>query len=142
MNGLNQNIILMFIILLLVSCRSQKSVPTDEKQTKQTSAQLHHDGLALGKLGKHKEALAKFDKAIKLIPQDNTAWHRKGIELNASERYIEAIKCFDKAIIINRNDRFAWNHRGVSLRELGEYHEALRSCNEAIRINNKYALAS
>jgi len=100
--------------------------------------QLHREGLALSSLGKHKEALAKFDKIIKIDDRDNFAWHRKGIELNSLNKYKEALECFDKAIIINRNDQYAWNHRGVALRELTNYDEALRCCNEAIRINSKY----
>lgn len=112
-----------------------------KQQTKQIAGRLHSEGLALSSLRKHKEALAKFEKIIKINDRDHVAWHRKGIEFNSLNNYKEAMKCFDRAIIINRKDRFAWNHRGVSLRELERYDEALRSCNEAIRLNDKYAFA-
>jgi len=109
------------------------------KQAKQeVIKQLYREGLALGKLGKHKESIRKYDEIIKIDKQRNYAWHKKGIELNSLNKYKEAMECFDRSIVIDRKDRFAWNHRGVSLRELGKYEEALRSCNEAISINNKY----
>lgn len=101
----------------------------------------HRDGIALGKLEKHEQAIACFDEAIRINEMDHTAYHRKGVELNALGKYNKAMECFERAIQINSNDRFAWNHRGVSLRELERYDEALRSCNEAIKINDKYAFA-
>ncbi|MGB5925590.1 MAG: tetratricopeptide repeat protein [Dehalococcoidia bacterium] len=112
-----------------------------KKGTSQAIRRLHSEGLALSDLGKHKEALAKFEKIVKLDDRDNYAWHRKGIELNSLKKYKEALDCFDRAIVIKRNDEYGWNHRGVALRELGRYDEALRSCNKAIRINNKYPFA-
>jgi len=104
-------------------------------------SKLHQDGLALGRLGKHKEAIACFDKALKLNPKDNVAWHRKGIELNALGKYNNAIDCFDRAIRINSRDKFAWNHRAVSLCKLGNYKEAMACCKKAIKIDNSYHLA-
>lgn len=111
------------------------------KATNQTSAQLHHDGIVLNKLGKHEEALVKFDQAIKLNPQDNVAWHRKGIELNALGKYSEAMECFEKAIHINPRDKFAWNHRALSLCKMGNHGDAIMSCNEAIKIDDTYPFA-
>ena len=102
---------------------------------------MHREGLALGQLGKHKEAIATFDKIIKMDDRDNYAWHRKGIELNSLKKYREALDCLDRAIMINPNDRYAWNHRGVALRELGRHDEALQNCNKAIGINNRYPFA-
>ena len=110
-----------------------------QQATSQTIRRLHSEGLALGKLGKHKEAIAKFEKVIKIDERNNYAWHRKGIELNSLKKYRDALDCFEKAIVIRRDDRYAWNHRAVALRELGQPSEALQSCNEAIKINGRYA---
>lgn len=123
------------ILFRLLSKRQSKRGISSNKR----ADYLHHDGIAFGRLGKHKKAIACFDKAIQINPRDNTAWHRKGIELNASAKYNGAIDCFDKAIQINLKDHFAWNHRAVALRELGKYEEALYCCNEAIKINDKYS---
>lgn len=99
---------------------------------------FHEKGLALNRLGQHKEALTCFEQAIKLNPKDHTAWHRKGIELNALERYNDALRSFQTAIEIDRRDHYAWNHRAIALREQGRYEEALRSCEEALKLNRNY----
>lgn len=108
------------------------------KTAGQRSGSLHRKGLALGRQGKHKQALACFAEAINLNPEDNTAWHRQGIELNCLSRHEEAIASFDRAIAINWRDHFAWNHKAVALRELRRYDKALFCCDEAVRLSEGY----
>ena len=114
--------------------RRLRSIPVN-------TSKLHRDGIALGKLGKHEQAIACFDEAIRINEMDHAAWHRKGIELNALEKYNEAIECFERAIQINPRDKFAWNHRALSLCRLGNYRDAMACCNEAIKIDDTYPFA-
>ena len=114
--------------------RRLRSIPVN-------TSKLHRDGIALGKLGKHKEAIVCFDEAIRINEMDHTAWHRKGIELNALGKYNEAMECFEKAIHINSRDKFAWNHRALSLCRSGNYRDAMKSNNEAIKIDDTYPFA-
>jgi tetratricopeptide (TPR) repeat protein len=54
--------------------------------------------MALGSLGRYEEALASFDKAIELDPNDAWAWSLRGMALVSLGRYEEALASFDKAI--------------------------------------------
>jgi tetratricopeptide (TPR) repeat protein len=48
-------------------------------------------------LGKHKDALACLDKAIKLNPNFADAWDMKGFILARLGKYEEALDCYNKA---------------------------------------------
>jgi len=54
-------------------------------------------GVALGKLGKHEEALKCYEKAIEINPNHAKAWYGKGAALKSSGRATEAQKCFVEA---------------------------------------------
>ena len=55
---------------------------------------LYNKGVNLGNLGKYKEAIESFDKALKIDPNDVNALTSKGDALNRLRR--EAIESFDK----------------------------------------------
>jgi tetratricopeptide (TPR) repeat protein len=57
--------------------------------------------MALGKLGKHREGIECYDKALEIDPKDSDAWNNKGTALGKLGRYNEAIECFDKALEID-----------------------------------------
>jgi tetratricopeptide (TPR) repeat protein len=54
-------------------------------------------GLALGNLGRHKEAIASFDKALVIRPNASLLWHNRSIALGKLGRYKEAINGFDRS---------------------------------------------
>lgn len=57
--------------------------------------------------GKYIEALLNLDKALKLAPNNATAWERKGMTLEKLGRYKEAYDAYNKAIEIKPNDQVA-----------------------------------
>jgi tetratricopeptide (TPR) repeat protein len=57
-------------------------------------------GAELGKLGRHKEALSCYDKALEIDPKNADVWGMKGAALYELHRYQEAIECCDKALAI------------------------------------------
>src|SRR5919198_6314221 len=73
----------------------------------------YRKGAALNNLGRYKEALGSFDKAIEINPKLGKAWYNKGSALVELRENTEAIKCFDKAIEIDPNDPYAWYHKGA-----------------------------
>ncbi len=78
------------------------------------------------------EAIASYDKAIEIKPDDHEAWYNRGISLDDLGRNEEAIGSFDKAIEIKPDDHEAWYGRGVSLYALGRNEEAIASYDKAI----------
>jgi Flp pilus assembly protein TadD len=54
-------------------------------------------GSALNDLKRYEEAIAAFDQAIRLNPNDATFYYGKGIALNDLNRYEEAKQVFEKA---------------------------------------------
>jgi superkiller protein 3 len=82
-------------------------------------------GLLLNNLGNAQEAVAAFDNASDIDPQNEMAWKMKGV-LFASDlqRYDEALAAFDRALQINQEDTAVWKLKGDSLVALGLQSEA------------------
>ena len=76
-------------------------------------------GVELSKLGQHSEALASFDKAIALNPNNGLAWSNRGMSLRALGRNLEAKLSYEKACKFNPNDPNAWHGRGLAELDLG-----------------------
>jgi tetratricopeptide (TPR) repeat protein len=47
--------------------------------------------------GQYKEAIASYDKALQIDPEDADAWFDKGETLKKMKKHTEAKKCFEKA---------------------------------------------
>src|SRR5689334_24606337 len=58
------------------------------------------------------EALASFDKAIELQPNNFSAWHWKGVTLDVLGKPMEAIVCFEQAIRILPRDPMPYLDKG------------------------------
>ena len=58
-------------------------------------------GVALAHLGKPREAIECYDKALEINPKLSDAWNNKGVALKALGRYEEATGCYDAALKIN-----------------------------------------
>ncbi|NET57785.1 MAG: tetratricopeptide repeat protein [Symploca sp. SIO2E6] len=71
----------------------------------------HGRGSALCELGKHQEAIASFDKALKIQPDFTYAWNYRGWALENLKRYNEALKSYEKAIQFDSNNRSAIDNR-------------------------------
>jgi len=62
------------------------------------SAKLwRHKGLALGRMGKHDEALECFERALRLDPEFFSAWYHKGVALMELQRYEESVAPYEMA---------------------------------------------
>ncbi len=83
----------------------------------------------------YEEAIAAFDQAIRLDPNDNFAFNIKGLALYELGRNEEAIAAFDQAIRLDPNNSAAYNNKGASLDELGRGEEAIAAYDQAIWID-------
>lgn len=94
-------------------------------------------GVALLNLGRFKESLDAFNKAIERKTKDGSAFLGKGIVLGNLGKLEEAIEYLNKAIEINPKYEFALSKKSEALISIGKYEEALDSLNKLIEINPK-----
>ena len=107
----------------------------ENHQTSSSKASL------LGELGKllysgkeYEVALASFDQALKIKPDDHEAWNSRGIALRKLGRLEEAISSYDQALKIKPDYHKAWYGRGYALDDLGRIEEAISSYDQALKI--------
>jgi tetratricopeptide (TPR) repeat protein len=84
---------------------------------------------------KYKKAVEPYENAIKVNPEDNTAWNNKGAAIAEFKIYPAAIQCFNRAIELNPKEAAALYNIGVIFMELGNLHEALKYYNMALDID-------
>lgn len=89
-------------------------------------------GAALSILGRTKEALACFDKALEILPRMDAAWLNKGVAFEKLGREKEALECYETAIEINPNTALAWFNRGIVYQNQEALEEALASYDRAL----------
>jgi Tfp pilus assembly protein PilF len=91
-------------------------------------AQLHH------RAGRHEEALACFDSALRAAPQAPALLHARGLALKTLGRFEQALSAYDAALSAAPDYFEAHHNRGVVLRLLGRPGEAVASCRRAVAL--------
>lgn len=102
--------------------------------------EINSKGIALGALilsvnGHELEAIAEYDKALAIDPDDAWALNNKGYTLNKLERYAEAIDLFDRAITFAESKAYALNNRGLARLKLGDTATGLADIEEGLRLD-------
>ncbi|NJO43739.1 MAG: tetratricopeptide repeat protein [Cyanobacteria bacterium CRU_2_1] len=95
------------------------------------SAVWYNCGESLANLAQYDEALACFEWAISLQPDNFAAWVFRGVMLIQLEQFDEALKSCDRAIEICPTHSEAWVFRGVTLHRMGRYQDAYVSYGQA-----------
>jgi tetratricopeptide (TPR) repeat protein len=93
------------------------------------------------KIGRATEALASYDEALALNPNNAHWWSYRGDALNKLGRHEEAVESCDKALKINPDYVGALVNLGNALDKLGRYEEAIESYDKALKIKPDYAEA-
>ena len=86
-------------------------------------------------LGKYKEALADYDRAIELNPAYAVAYSNRGTATSELGRDEAAVTDYDKAISLNPAYAAAYYNRGNAKQKLGRDEAAAADYDEAIRLN-------
>ena len=58
---------------------------------------LYHEGLALGREGRHSDALDSFSRALDVDPMLAIAWNNKGVAQGMLGRFEAEVRCCDRA---------------------------------------------
>ena len=91
-------------------------------------------GNVLKKLKRPDEALASYDRAAELRPDDPLILNSRGAVLRELNRFADALADFDAAIGLKPDFTEAFNNRGNTLKDLERYTEALADYDQAIAL--------
>ena len=93
------------------------------------------------KAKRYQEALAAFEQAIRLDPEDASIYNGKGLVLSELKRYQEALAAYEHAIRVNPYFTNAYINKGFVLYNLKRYLEALIPFERAIQLEPTNASA-
>ena len=98
-------------------------------------------GMKLSEAGKHTEAVAHFEQAVRLKPDYAEAHYSLGTALMHSGRLPEAIEHLEHALRVKPDYAEARNNLGGALMESGRLPEAIEHFEQAVRVKPDYAEA-
>ena len=91
-------------------------------------------GYACYDLGLYDLAIANYDKAIQLEPNDAHAYNNRGLAKTYLGQHFSVISDYDKAIQLKPNDAMAYYNRGLAKYYLGQYFSAISDFDKAIQL--------
>jgi len=126
---------------IMSSTPTQSNQPQTQTNSSPAMARNHRidafciNGVISYNLGRHEEAIAYFDRALEIDPQDSQVWYKRGVIFGNQKKYTDALASYDKALEINPEYSDALCNRGVMLDNLGRHEEALACYDKALEIN-------
>ena len=112
---------------------------TKQMREQPSSSTYHWRGVIWSDKKEYDIAIADYKEAIRLDPQDTTAFNNRGTAWLGKQEYDKAIADFNEAIRLDPQDAFAFNNRGIAWNDKEEYNKALADFNEAIRLDPQNA---
>ena len=106
-----------------------------------TKEEWIREGNVLENLNRDEEALAAYEQAIRLHPDDANYKNNKGNALSDLKRYEEALAAYEQAISLDPDDANYKNNKGIALENLKRHEEALDAFEQAISLDPNFALA-
>lgn len=85
--------------------------------------------------GEYEKALEYFDRALKIDPENASAWSNRGVVLKMLGRNEEAMKSYNRAIEIDPSHGDAWYNKGRLLMSMKRYKEAIHCYKKALEID-------
>ncbi len=98
-------------------------------------------GTALSREGRRSEALAHYEAAARIRPDDAQLQYNLGVTLAASGRDREAQERYERALALRPEYPEAHNNLGILLARQGRIEDAVRHCTEAVRLRPDFAEA-
>jgi len=114
---------------------------TSPRQVQKTKDQWLDEGDNFRNLKQYSEALAAYEQAIRLDPNDAYAYSNKGYTLNELKRYREAVGAYEQAIRLDPNNAAAYISKSLALNELKRYEEGLGAYEQAPSLDSNNAAA-
>ena len=92
-------------------------------------------GVDLAEQGKFKDAIAAFNRAIKIHPTYENAHNNLGLAFGSQDKFEDAVAAFNRALEINPKNFETYNNLGIALGSQGKFEDAVAAFNRAIQIN-------
>lgn len=89
----------------------------------------------LAKRGQYEAAIAEWQRALELSPEDDRAHNNAGLLLASVGRFDEAVPHFEKALKVNPAYPDAHSNLGVALAGMGKLDEAIAEFEKALEVN-------
>ena len=118
-----------------------RKVPADAFAKDQLSEVWSHLGLAYQNNHESKTALAAYQKARELNPENLQAWFNGGMIQHEEGMLHPAMVCYEKAIELDPEQSKIWCNLGALQFQLGEFQKSVDSLNRAVSIKPDYARA-
>jgi tetratricopeptide (TPR) repeat protein len=95
------------------------------------------------RVAQHKldEAIADFDRAIKLAPKQPDPYLNRGVALEVQGKYEDALKDYNRVLALNPEDPMAYNNRGNARAGQQRWLEALTDYQKATELSPNFAIA-
>lgn len=99
---------------------------------RETAQFRSNQGMVLGHIGQHLEALDSFERALSLRPDYPEALNNQGVSLDALDRPVEAEQAYRRAVDLRPDYLDAWANLANTLWARGRAQEAVAACEQAL----------
>jgi lipoprotein NlpI len=103
------------------------------------ASDAYEEGVRLLSQGRQRNAIAAFEKAIRLNPRSAEAYHGRGMAYNETGQNERALKDYDAALALNPQYTEAFFNRANAYSDMGQYERALKDYDEAIRLSPNHS---
>ena len=91
-------------------------------------------GRIMQELGESEAAIASYDRALAIRPNNHDAWYKKGCLCYQLTRYEDALLCFERTVKIKENHWQGWRDQGLLLYKFKKYKQAVDSYFKSLEI--------
>ena len=93
-------------------------------------------------MGKRKDAITSFEKAVDLNPKNSYARNNLGLALIYDKRFEEAADMLEQAVELEPVEAYMWNNLGMAYEQLDRLEDARTAYTTAVEMNSELAQES
>jgi Flp pilus assembly protein TadD len=108
-------------------------------KTPKRSAAWNVRGRAELRVGKRKDAIASFEKAVELNPKNGFARNNLGLALIYDKQYEKAVDSLEEAVELEPVTAYMWNNLGMAYEQLDRLEEARDAYAKAVTMESEHA---